>query len=478
MVDGRALAASDVVLGRSARPAARDEPAPPTRSAWRCAGRGAARAAIRRRSERASRPWRRQMSQQRRAQRRLARGHEARTEQCARATHALDASMARARPPAARRPGVPRPPRARREARGAASSTARGPPASTPWAIGRRRRRRAPGARPRPSRPARPRARRRHGSARCARARAAPTRTSDGDRECQQRLELGVDVEPQHEVRGEGPLRQLAHARDSARELCAASSAGRARASVPMPRLATAATSAACAAADRRLHERPLDAEHVDADRIPLTASVVARPALGSRRAAPRPGHRPRARRRAARAAGRAPSRRPRCGDRGRPRASSRWRGRRRRLDARRLARAGARERGRRDAPALRGALRRRRRGLVELPRHRTGRRAHRDRAHLVRRAVAWHPRQPDGQAAAAPARVRRRSARRACRSRRTRGTSTRGARSRASAATFEGILRKHSRRADGPGLRDVAMFSVIDDDWPRVQALLEQRIA
>ena len=39
--------------------------------------------------------------------------------------------------------------------------------------------------------------------------------------------------------------------------------------------------------------------------------------------------------------------------------------------------------------------------------------------------------------------------------------------------ATFEGILRKHSRRADGPGLRDVAMFSVTDDDWPRVQALL-----
>ncbi len=37
--------------------------------------------------------------------------------------------------------------------------------------------------------------------------------------------------------------------------------------------------------------------------------------------------------------------------------------------------------------------------------------------------------------------------------------------------AAFEGILRKHSRRADGPGLRDVAMFSVIDDDWPRVEA-------
>ena len=35
----------------------------------------------------------------------------------------------------------------------------------------------------------------------------------------------------------------------------------------------------------------------------------------------------------------------------------------------------------------------------------------------------------------------------------------------------------ERSRRADGPGLRDVAMFSVIDDDWPRVQALLEERL-
>jgi RimJ/RimL family protein N-acetyltransferase len=46
-----------------------------------------------------------------------------------------------------------------------------------------------------------------------------------------------------------------------------------------------------------------------------------------------------------------------------------------------------------------------------------------------------------------------------------------------AAGGVFEGILRKHSRRADGPGLRDVAMFSVIDDDWPRVRALLEKRL-
>jgi N-acetyltransferase len=43
--------------------------------------------------------------------------------------------------------------------------------------------------------------------------------------------------------------------------------------------------------------------------------------------------------------------------------------------------------------------------------------------------------------------------------------------------ATFEGILRKHSLRADGPGLRDVAMFSIVDEEWPGVRALLEARI-
>jgi RimJ/RimL family protein N-acetyltransferase len=42
--------------------------------------------------------------------------------------------------------------------------------------------------------------------------------------------------------------------------------------------------------------------------------------------------------------------------------------------------------------------------------------------------------------------------------------------------ATFEGILRKHSLRADGPGLRDVAMFAIIDEDWPAVRARLEAR--
>ena len=65
-------------------------------------------------------------------------------------------------------------------------------------------------------------------------------------------------------------------------------------------------------------------------------------------------------------------------------------------------------------------------------------------------------------------------SERPACSSRPTPATSARVG----IGATFEGILRKHSLRADGPGLRDVAMFSIIDEDWPAVRALLEQRVS
>jgi N-acetyltransferase len=43
--------------------------------------------------------------------------------------------------------------------------------------------------------------------------------------------------------------------------------------------------------------------------------------------------------------------------------------------------------------------------------------------------------------------------------------------------AKFEGVHRKHMRRADGT-LRDTAWFSVIRDDWPRVKAGLEKRLA
>ncbi|CAN5317208.1 GNAT family protein [soil metagenome] len=42
--------------------------------------------------------------------------------------------------------------------------------------------------------------------------------------------------------------------------------------------------------------------------------------------------------------------------------------------------------------------------------------------------------------------------------------------------ATFEGIVRRHRLRADG-SWRDSAVFSVIDDDWPRVKAGLEERL-
>ncbi len=43
--------------------------------------------------------------------------------------------------------------------------------------------------------------------------------------------------------------------------------------------------------------------------------------------------------------------------------------------------------------------------------------------------------------------------------------------------ATFEGIARRDKQRADGTW-RDTAIFSVIVDDWPRVRAGLESRLA
>jgi RimJ/RimL family protein N-acetyltransferase len=43
--------------------------------------------------------------------------------------------------------------------------------------------------------------------------------------------------------------------------------------------------------------------------------------------------------------------------------------------------------------------------------------------------------------------------------------------------ATFEGIHRRHMRRADGT-LRDTAWFSVLREEWPEVKAGLEARLA
>jgi RimJ/RimL family protein N-acetyltransferase len=41
--------------------------------------------------------------------------------------------------------------------------------------------------------------------------------------------------------------------------------------------------------------------------------------------------------------------------------------------------------------------------------------------------------------------------------------------------ASFEGIFRKHMILQDA--IRDSAWYSVIDDDWPRVKAMLEEKI-
>jgi RimJ/RimL family protein N-acetyltransferase len=59
--------------------------------------------------------------------------------------------------------------------------------------------------------------------------------------------------------------------------------------------------------------------------------------------------------------------------------------------------------------------------------------------------------------------------------------TDARNERSRAALAAlpaqFEGVLRRHMIMP-GIGRRDSAYYSVIDDDWPRVRANLEQRLA
>jgi RimJ/RimL family protein N-acetyltransferase len=43
--------------------------------------------------------------------------------------------------------------------------------------------------------------------------------------------------------------------------------------------------------------------------------------------------------------------------------------------------------------------------------------------------------------------------------------------------ATREGVLRRHTRRADGT-FRDTVVFSVLRDEWPQVRAGLEARLA
>jgi RimJ/RimL family protein N-acetyltransferase len=42
--------------------------------------------------------------------------------------------------------------------------------------------------------------------------------------------------------------------------------------------------------------------------------------------------------------------------------------------------------------------------------------------------------------------------------------------------ATFEGIFRKHMILPDS--IRDSAWYAIVDDDWPRVKAMLEEKIA
>ena len=71
--------------------------------------------------------------------------------------------------------------------------------------------------------------------------------------------------------------------------------------------------------------------------------------------------------------------------------------------------------------------------------------------------------------------RVRRAGARCASSSRRTPATCACAARCSGSAARFEGIFRKHMVLPDS--IRDSAWYAIVDDDWPRVKAMLEAKI-
>ncbi len=42
--------------------------------------------------------------------------------------------------------------------------------------------------------------------------------------------------------------------------------------------------------------------------------------------------------------------------------------------------------------------------------------------------------------------------------------------------ATYEGVLRRYQRRADG-SIRDTVLFSITVEDWPKVRARLEERV-
>ena len=53
--------------------------------------------------------------------------------------------------------------------------------------------------------------------------------------------------------------------------------------------------------------------------------------------------------------------------------------------------------------------------------------------------------------------------------------TSASAARCSGSAGTFEGIFRKHMVLPDS--IRDSAWYAIVDDDWPRVKAMLQEKI-
>ena len=86
------------------------------------------------------------------------------------------------------------------------------------------------------------------------------------------------------------------------------------------------------------------------------------------------------------------------------------------------------------------------------------------------------HGREHRDEVPPAPERVRPLRAACASSSRPTPATCASAALCSGSGASFEGIFRKHMVLPDS--IRDSAWYAIVDDDWPRVKAMLEAKIA
>ena len=113
--------------------------------------------------------------------------------------------------------------------------------------------------------------------------------------------------------------------------------------------------------------------------------------------------------------------------------------------------------------------------GSSRYPERRAVPQAGRDRLDVARARAVGDGREHRDEVPAARERVRVAGARCGSSSRRTPATCACAARCSGWARRFEGIFRKHMKLPDS--IRDSAWYAIVDDDWPRVKAMLEAKI-